>query len=340
MKKLLAILLALVFVFAFAACSSPTTEEAPAESAAPATDDAAEEEMTEDAEPYRIAIMIKDSTTPFWRYMLHGAMLAAEDLGVEVVEYAPIQAQNLEEQVRQVEDVIQQKFDAIVIAPIDSEGIIPSIEKANEAGIPVLTANSKSGGGEIETFMGVDNYEGARTLATYMCEEVLEGEGNVVVITGNPASESSIDRQNGFTDVMDEHPGITYTLSQPGYYQRAEAMSIMENLIQSFGDEPIDAVMALNDEMALGAIQALNDAGLEGVQVSGFDGALEGLEAIQDGIMIASLDQEPIGLGYTSVENAIKAIEGEDLDEWIVVGGGLCYPDNIDELLEAYADFR
>lgn len=323
MKKIVSVMLVLILSLALVvgcAPSEPKTTEPGGETEAP-------------KDGYTIALLVKDSTTPFWRYVVTGAEEVAAELNCTVIEYAPLQTQNLEEQVRQVEDAIQKGVDAIAIAPIDSEGIIPAIEKANAAGIPVITTNSKSSGGDLETFIGVDNYEAAKTLAEYMMKE-LDGKGNVVIIEGNPAGQTSQDRVAGFTEVIEQYPDVNLLVSQPGMFQRAEAMAIMENLIQANPD--IDAVMALNDEMALGALQALQDAGITDVKVTGFDGAKEGLEAIVRGALFASMNQAPFDQGGVAVRAAVDVLNGKKIDDWIKVGGEVCDISNAAEMLKLF----
>ena len=291
----------------------------------------------------RIAFMFKDTTSPFWRYMWAGAAGAAEKYGVKVVEFAPLQAQNHEEQARQMEDAIMQKFDAIMLAAVDTTAIIPFIDQAHEAGIPVITANTRVEGGPVETFIGLDNYQGALILSKAMMEK-LGGKGTVVIVDGNPASATSQQRLKGLQDGAADFPDVKTILTAPGYFQRANAMALMENMIQAVPH--IDAVMAMNDEMALGSVQALRAAGLDkDVFVSGFDGALEGLEAIRDGIMQFSLDQGPIGLGQMSVVYALNVLEahakgeplgGHILPNWIIEGGTLCHIGNAGELIQNY----
>lgn len=338
-KKILSVLLCLVLaVGLFAGCGqsdTPAATEAPAAPTAAPAADAGTEAPTAPVKDYTIAVMVKDSSTPFWRYLVSGAMEAGSDLGVNVVEYAPMEAQSLDEQTKQVEDAIQAGVDAICIAPVDSSGIVPAIEKANEAGIPVIAINTKANGGKIETFVGIDNEAAAENLAAYMVEQ-LNGEGKVVIIEGNPAGQTSVDRVAGFTTILSQNPGITLTVSQPGYFKRDEAMTIMENLIQK--DPDIDAVLALNDEMALGAWQALDDAGLtDQVIVSGFDGAVEGCKAILAGKMVASMDQDAIGTGYEGVKAALTILEGGTVDEWIKIGGKVVNADNAQAYLDNFA---
>lgn len=340
-KRQFSLMMALVMTASLAiGCSKPESKpesKAAAETAAAAAGETAQQEQApeEQKEAYRIAVMVKDSTTPFWRYLVSGAKDAGDELGVEVIEYAPMEAQNLDEQVKQVEDAIQAGVDAICIAPVDSDGIVPVLEEANEAGIPVITTNTKANGGKIETFVGVDNYEAAKTLASYMVEQ-LGGSGNVVIIEGNPAGQTSQDRVKGFEEVIATHPDIKLQVSQPGNFKRDEAMTIMENLIQSNPD--IDAVLALNDEMALGAWQALDEAGKADVLVTGFDGALEGLQAILDGKMYASMNQDAFAQGGEAVRAAVEVLNGNTIDEWIRVGGEVCDKDNAQGLIDYFAE--
>lgn len=328
MKKLVVAFLSCMIIFSIAAAGCGGSKPAPATPAAgtPAAAPAAKK-------PYTIAVIVKDSTTPFWRYLITGAKNAGKDLGSNVIEYAPLQTQNLEEQVRQVEDAIQKGVSAICIAPIDANGIIPAIEKANKAGIPVITTNSKSNGGKIETFIGVDNYAAAKVLAQYMMDKI-NGTGNVVIIEGNPAGQTSVDRVKGFKEVIAKYPNVKLLVSQPAMFSRDQAMSVMENIIQS--NKNITAVMALNDEMALGSRQALDGAGMTNVMITGFDGAKEGLEAILAGKMYASLNQAPHAQGYDAVKAAVDILNGKKVEPWIKVGGQVCDKSNSAELLKNY----
>jgi ribose transport system substrate-binding protein len=284
---------------------------------------------------YNLAVMVKDSTTPFWRYLIAGAMKEAKALNVRVIEYAPLQTQNAEEQMRQVEDAIQKKVDAIIIAPINPQSIIPAIEKANAAKIPVLTTNSKAGGGNIETFVGVENYEGAKKLCEYMLKKI-NRKGNVIIIEGNPAGQTNQDRIKGFKEVLDAAPEVKILAQQPAMFRRDQAMSVMENLLQTH--PKVDLVIALNDEMALGSLKAIEQAGRKGVVVSGFDGASEGLEAIISGRLTASLNQDPFGQGSLPVRAAVDLLGGKKIPANIPTGGEIIDASNAQKLLALFKE--
>jgi ribose transport system substrate-binding protein len=282
------------------------------------------------AKQYTIAVLVKDAVTPFWRYVIDGAKKEGAKTGAKVVEYAPVQVQSHEEQFRQVEDAIQKKVDAIVIAPINPQGIIPAIEKANAAKIPVITTNSRAFGGKIETFVGVENYEGAKKLGAYVMKKIGE-KGNVIIIEGNPAGQTNQDRIKGFKEAIAACANVKILAQQPAMFRRDQAMNVMENLIQSH--PKIEAVIALNDEMGLGSLKALEQAGRKGTLVSGFDGAVEGLEAIIAKRLTASLNQDPHGQGGLAVRAAVDVLNGKKIPEWVQTGGEIIDLSNAKDLL-------
>jgi len=286
--------------------------------------------------PYTIAVLVKDSISPGWRMLLDGAKKEGAQQGVKVIEYAPLQVQNLEEQVRQMEDAIQKKVDAIVVAPINPQGIIPAIEKANAAKIPVITSNSRAYGGRIETFVGVENYDGANKLGEYMIKKV-GGKGNVILIEGNPAGQTNQDRVKGFREAIAANANMKLLAQQPAMFRRDQAMNVMENLLQSH--PKINLVIALNDEMALGAVKAMEAAGRKGVLVSGFDAAPEGLEAIIAKRLVATLDQDLHAQGGLGVRAAVDVLNGKKIPDWIKTGGDVVDLSNVNIIVQRIKTF-
>ena len=148
------------------------------------------------AKRYKMVFIVKSMDNPFWNMMLEGAQMAAKDLGLEIKGLAPIKPNNVEEQIRQMEDAITAKMDAIIVVPSDSKGIVPGIEKANRAGIPVFTSNTRAFGGKFIGFAGAPNEEAAYLVAKAFLE-VLGGKGNVIILEGVPGAQTAIDRKSG-----------------------------------------------------------------------------------------------------------------------------------------------
>lgn len=281
---------------------------------------------------FRVVLILKNFVNPVWLDMQRGGEAAAKELGIELKTLAPLKADNNEEQVKAIEDAIIQKVDAIVVVPSDSNGIIPAIEKANKAGIPVINVNTKANGGQCETFVAVENYDAAYKVADAMAQK-LNGQGTVIVLEGVPGAQSAIDLDAGTKDALKNYPGITIVASQTAKFQRAEAMKVMENLLQRFPN--VSAVLAANDEMALGAVEAIDAIGKTGkILVSGLDANADAVKAIADGKMTLSCDKRSYQQGYEGVVAAYRVLMGEKLPERIVIETTLVDASNVAEYLQ------
>ena len=184
------------------------------------------------AKRYKMVFIVKSMDNPFWNMMLEGAQQAAKDLCLEIKGLAPIKPNNVEEQIRQMEDAITSKMDAIIVVPSDSKGIIPGIEKANKAGIPVFTSNTRAFGGKFIGFAGAPNEEAAYLVAKYFLE-TLGGKGNVIILEGVHGAQTAIDRKAGVDRAVKEFPNVKVLASQTARFSRVEGMRVMENLLSS-----------------------------------------------------------------------------------------------------------
>jgi ribose transport system substrate-binding protein len=260
------------------------------------------------AKKYKMVFIVKSMDNPFWNMMIEGAQQAAKDLGMEIKGLAPIKPNNVEEQIRMMEDAITSKMDAIVVVPSDSKGIIPGIEKANRAGIPVVTSNTRAFGGKFIGFAGAPNEEAAYLVAqTFL--KTLGGKGNVIILEGIPGAQTAIDRKAGIDRAIKEFPNVKVLTSQTAKFSRVEGMRVMENLLQQF--PKIDAVISTNDEMALGAIEAIDAAKrLKDIKVAGFDANNDALKSISEGRLLITGAQRPDAQAYWSVIAAYMFLEG------------------------------
>jgi ribose transport system substrate-binding protein len=260
------------------------------------------------AKRYKMVFIVKSMDNPFWNMMLEGAQMAAKDLGLEIKGLAPIKPNNVEEQIRQMEDAITAKMDAIIVVPSDSKGIVPGIEKANRAGIPVFTSNTRAFGGKFIGFAGAPNEEAAY-LVTKTFLEMTGGKGNAIILEGVPGAQTAIDRKTGIDRAIKEFPNVKVLTSQTGKFSRVEGMRVMENLLQQF--PKIDLVLCANDEMALGAIEAIDAAKrLSAIKVSGFDGNNDAITSISEGRLVITGAQRPDAQAYWSVLGTYMFLEG------------------------------
>jgi ribose transport system substrate-binding protein len=265
----------------------------------------------------RIVVFTKNVTNPFWKAVRTGADKAAKALGADVEHAAPTKPDNIEEQTRLVEDWIVKKPDAFVFVPVDYKALVPSIEKVNRAGIPIVIFSNRMTGVDVVSYVGSDDETIGYELGRYLFK-ALGGKGKVIHIDGVPAAITAQNRKKGFDRALKESPGIELLASQPGNYRRLPAVQVMENLMQRF--PAIDGVFCANDDMAVGVVEALEAAGRGGkTKVVGIDAIPDGAAAIAKGRMLASADYSGHDQGFLAVTAAVKHLRGERVPKEIAL---------------------
>jgi ribose transport system substrate-binding protein len=289
--------------------------------------------------PYEVTLILKDSTSAGWRYLSAAAIKTGKELGMNVTEISPLKTQDAEEQLKIFEDQIEKGVDAIIIAPVDSAGIVPAIEKAKKAGIPVFTTNTRAfvkNATDVVTFVGIENKQGGYDIAKYMFSLFGASEKiNLIIIDGNRTGQTTIDRIAGIEKAIAEDSRVTVLDIQEAKFARALAQSTMENFLVKYAN--INLVIALNDEMAIGSYNAIKAAGRTAeMRISGFDAAPEGLQAILANQILATLNQDLPGQGSEAVK-AVKAfLDGKPVDAWIKTGGQTVTLKNAQEFLSKF----
>jgi ribose transport system substrate-binding protein len=264
----------------------------------------------------RVALVVKTLNSPFFIDMQKGAEEAASRLGVELVVQAAEREIDVDKQMQIVENLVQTRVGALCIAPSGSREIVPAIQKANAAGIPVVVVDTRvdadaarEAGVRIASFVGSDNYEGGRVAGEHLVETT-GGRARVAVLEGIPGHETGDSRLRGFEDAVRKAPGIAIVASQPANWERDLGFNVFQNMLQARPD--IDAVFACNDMMALGAVEAIAAAGRTGkIRVFGFDAVEDARQAIESGAMVGSVAQFPEEMGRLAVETAVKLVNGE-----------------------------
>lgn len=264
-----------------------------------------------------VAFFVKNVTNPFWKACRIGAEKAAKELDINMEVVAPTKPDNIEEQTRLVEDWIVKKPDAFVFVPVDYKALVPSIQKANKAGIPIINYNNKMTDIEKVTFIGSDDAVFEYEICKYLFNS-MGGKGKVVHIDGVPAAITAQMRKKGFERAVKEFPGIEVLASQPGQYRRLPASQVFENLMQRFPE--IDAVVSANDDMAVGVVEALHAAGRGGkTKVVGIDGIPDAIQAIGEGKMFATVDFSGHDQSYLAVQAAVRHLKGEKVPPEILL---------------------
>jgi len=236
-----------------------------------------------------IGLTVPSLTHPFFVYLRDNVLDEAETLGVKVIAVGA--EDKAAKQMSIIEDFMVRGVDGVLVSPIGADAIVPAIEALNEAGIPVATVDRKTAGGEVVLHVGADNVEGGRVAARNIAER-LGGTGKVIELEGTPGASPTIDRKQGFHEVI-KQSGVEVVASQTASFQRAEGQSVMENLLQVHRD--FQAVYAANDEMMLGAIEAMeaNKVAPSRVVTVGYDAIPDALEYIREGRLDATVEQFP-----------------------------------------------
>jgi ribose transport system substrate-binding protein len=250
----------------------------------------------------------------FYRDLEMGLKNAARERGFNLVITSG--DWDLAKQQGQIENFIVQKVAAIIVCPVNSKGIGPAIEKANQAGIPVFTADIKANEGRVVSHIASDNYLGGKLAGEYLAK-ALSGKGKVAVID-QPIVESAIERVRGFEDVMHESPGIQIVAKPSGDGVRDKAMKAAEDLLQGYPD--LNGIFGINDDSALGALSAIESSGRKGIVVMGFDAIPEARAAIlRDSALKADVVQNPSQIGQKTIETIDRYLKGETVPAVIPV---------------------
>ena len=252
----------------------------------------------------RVAVFTKNQTNPFFQAFRLGADSAAKQMNAQVIHYVPTKPDSIPEQMSQVEDVIVKKPNAIVFTPVDYKALVPAVAKMNAAKIPVVNATDRSESGNFVAFVGASDYKLGLETGNSMVR-ALNGKGNLVIIEGVKGTLTNSDRIRGFNDAVKQAPGIKVLASQPGNYQRLQALQVMENLLQSHPQ--IDGVLAANDAMASGAIEALEGANRKALVV-GINGTKEAIDAIKAGKLLATGDYNGFLQGCIATMTALREL--------------------------------
>ncbi len=297
-RKLLAVLA--IAIFTFTACSIEGQDTKDNSS------NTKKEEKAKDGK-LKVGVSLSTLNNPFFVSIREGVEEAAKDKDVETVI---TDAQNdSSSQNNQVEDLITQKVDLIIINPVDSTAISSSVKKANEANIPVICVDRSSDEGEVVSFISSNNIEGGKLAGEFILEKAGK-DAKVIQLEGIPGASSTRERGEGFKKATDKK--IDLVASQTANFDRAEGMTVMENLLQAQPD--VKAVFCQNDEMALGASEAIKASGKDIVLV-GFDGNEDAINAVKEGTMTATVAQKPKEMGKIALETAVKYLKGEKVEE-------------------------
>lgn len=277
------------------------------------TDDRTSNAANDERKPL-IGVSLLTLADPFFITMKDAMAAEAEAQGYELTVVAA--EKDPAKQMNQVDDFLTRKVAAIVLCPADSKSIGTAIAKANDAGVPVFTADiaALTDNVEVVSHIATDNYAGGKLAAAAM-HDALGGTGKIAIID-HPEVESVIARTRGFEEGLVEQAGdedgVEVVAKLPCQGARDRAFNVMEDILQSHSD--IRGVFCINDQTALGAIAALEKADrLADIVVVGFDGLPEARAALEAGKMYADVLQHPDQIGRNAIRSVAAYTKGKDI---------------------------
>lgn len=238
---------------------------------------------------------------------------------------------DLGKQLSQIEDFVTQKVDAIIVCPIDSKGIGPGIKKANEAMIPVFTADIAAQEGEVVSHIASDNVAGGRLAGEYM-GRLLGGKGKVVIIN-HPIVTSVLDRVQGFREGLAAFPDITIIADVSGQGVREKSLEVTADVLQAH--RQLDGIFGINDDSALGALDAVQQFKRTNVVIIGYDATPPACDAImKESALKADVIQYPKKIGTTTIASIQKHFSGVSVPKVIPVEVGIIDRDRLVNMKE------
>jgi len=266
------------------------------------------------AQEFKIGITQNNVGVDSYQTTYEQAFIAAANANDKVEAVVLDAGGDVARQIAQIQDLIQQRVDAIIIWPTNGQAVVPAVRQAKNAGIPVIVTNSniaEEGFDFIASFSGPNNIQQGASSAELMCE-ALDGEGNIVQISGQPGYTTAIERQKGFEDRLAEAcPGVTIMETQPGDWNREKSQRVMEAFLVKYDN--IDGVYAGDDNMGVGALNAAKAAGREGIAFIGATNFSVGYEAMARGEYYGSIYQSPVDDAEAALQTAIDILDGKDV---------------------------
>ena len=318
-KKLITVALVAVMTLSLAACGSKEESSEGKDSA-------------EKKDGYPIGATYYTLETEFCMRMDNYAKKYCEEKGINYTSYSG--NNDASTQLKQVETMITDGVDAIILNPQDADACAACVDAADEAGIPVFGVNTMVNSDKLTAYVGSQDVGAGEEIMQFMIDYMQKDAFNIVVLEGPMGQSAQLQRWEGINNVLADNPGIKILAYDTANWSRSEAMTLMETWLTTYGDE-INAVVAENDEMALGARQAIEDGGYD-IPCIGIDGITDAVTAVKEGRMIASDFQDAEGQISGAIDAAIKVLDGKEVEKEIWIPFQMITKDNVADFENRY----
>ena len=280
------------------------------------------------ADEVYIPLISKGFQHQFWQAVKSGAEQAAKDLKVKVTFEGPETEAMVDKQIDMLSAAMAKKPSAVGFAALDSKAAIPLLKKAQAAKIPVVAFDSGVDSDIPVTTATTDNAKAAGMAADKMAE-LIGKEGEVALVVHDQTSRTGIDRRDGFLNrIKSTYPKIRVVSVQYGGGDQLKSTEITKSILQA--NPKVKGIFGANEGSAIGVLNGAKEM-KRTITIIGYDSGKQQKAAIRDGSMAGAITQNPVGIGYKTVEAAVKALKGEKLPKIIDTGFYFYDKKNIDD---------
>lgn len=280
----------------------------------------------------KIVLITMDSIDEHWLSVRNGAEDKVKELGnIELIFRAPAGKTDPNEQTRMAEDAINQKADAILLAPSDPAALAPVAAKIKEANIPLILIDSALSTEDYDAFFSTDN-EAAGALAGETFAKLVNGRGKIGIVHAQPSSTTAIARGKGFeTKIKEIAPNIQVVSVQYSDGDKARALNIATDIMTANPD--LVGFFTSNEGSTIGVARAIEDMGKkDSIMLVGFDKSQDTIRALENGTLKATIVQNPYKMGYEGIQTAVDILEGKEVSRLTDTGVNVVTLENIDTI--------
>ncbi|MFX0578555.1 substrate-binding domain-containing protein [Nocardia nepalensis] len=288
---------------------------------------------------FKIAIVTRNFTNPYWAALRDGALAEGQRLGVKVTVQAGQSETDADGENAQISTLAAQGYDCFGVVPVNATNVITPLTPVARKNIPILDLDtqidakaSEQAGVSYASFIGSDNLDAGRIAGQKMLE-TLGGTGKVAILQGIAGEQNGINRDRGFTDAVAGKLEIVQ--KAPADYEQDKGLQVTEAILKAHPD--ITGIFAANDTMGLGAAQAIKNAGRTGqIKVISVDGIQAALDAVKAGTLTGTVTQYPYAEGQLAVQSCLARHQDKKLPERVVSPIAFIGKDNVDQQISAF----
>lgn len=262
-----------------------------------------------------IALVSKGFQHQFWQAVKTGAEEKAEELGVSMTFDGPASETEVDAQLQMLQAALERQPDAIGYAALDPEACVPLLDQAKQADIPVVEFDAGCDSDVPVTICQTDSMAAGALAAEHMAE-LIGGKGKVAIVGHSQINSTGVERRDGFVEKIEaDFPDIEIVDIQYGDGDHIKSADIAKAMLASNPD--LAGLYGTNEGSAIGVVNAVNELGMTPGELTivGFDSGQAQIDAINSGVMAGAITQDPLGIGRCTIESAVAAVNGEELEE-------------------------